>query len=179
MYSTGAVSALIGARLKNTANYSLLVGSDNLNAKAYSVILGQGHDSTNGPAATTAVGKYSSITSTTQFVVGNGTSASARSNAFEVTTTGEAKAVSFTENGTSLVNKYAAKTHTHGDISSTGIITTNPGVVIASGDALLIADASVGDAIKKTSITFGTSTTTYLRNDGTWGTPSSGDTKVT
>ena len=178
--NTGTVSTLSGVRLKNTKNGSFLVGDSNLNtSNAYSALIGQGHYNTSGPVGTTAVGKYSTITSTTQFVVGNGTSASARSNAFEVTTTGEAKAVSFIENGTSLVNKYAAKTHTHGDISSTGIITTNPGVTIASGDALLIADSSVGDAIKKTSITFGTSTTTYLRNDGTWGTPSSGDTKVT
>lgn len=178
--NTGSVSSLVGVRLKNTKNGSFLAGSDNYNnSNMYSALIGQGHYNTSGPVGTTAVGKYSTITSTTQFVVGNGTSASARSNAFEVTTTGEAKAVSFTENGTSLVNKYAAKTHTHGDISSTGIITTNPGVTIASGDALLIADSSVGDAIKKTAITFGTSTTTYLRNDGTWGTPSSGDTKVT
>lgn len=178
--NTGGVSSLLGVRLKNTKNGSFLAGSDNFNnSNMYSALIGQGHYNTSGPVGTTAVGKYSTITSTTQFVVGNGTSASARSNAFEVTTTGEAKAVSFTENGTSLVNKYAAKTHTHGDISSTGIITTNPGVVIASGDALLIADASVGDAIKKTSITFGTSTTTYLRNDGTWGTPTGSDTKVT
>lgn len=178
--NTGGVSTLAGVRLKSTKNGSFLAGSDNYNnSNMYSALIGQGHYNTSGPVGTTAVGKYSSITSTTQFVVGNGTSASARSNAFEVTTTGEAKAVSFTENGTSLVNKYAAKTHTHGDISSTGIITTNPAVVIASGDALLIADASVGDAIKKTSITFGTSTTTYLRNDGTWATPSNTDTKVT
>lgn len=179
--NTGGISSLLGVRLKNTKNGSFLAGSDNLNtSNAYSALIGQGHYNTSGPVGTTAVGVYSTITSTTQFVVGNGTSASARSNAFEVTTTGEAKAVSFTENGTSLVNKYAAKTHTHGDISSTGIITTNPGVVIASGDALLIADSSLGNTIKKSATTFGTSTTTYLRNDGTWGTPPTGsDTKVT
>lgn len=178
--NTGSVFLINGSRVKNTGIYALLSGSDLLNTSGnYSMLVGLGHSNTAGPAALAAVGKYSTITSTTQFVVGNGTSASARSNAFEVTTTGEAKAVSFTENGTSLVDKYAAKAHTHGDLSSTGIITTNPGVVIASGDALLIADASVGNALKKTSITFGTSTTTYLRNDGTWGTPSGADTKVT
>lgn len=89
--NTGMVSALVGARLKNTANYSILVGSDNLNAKAYAAIFGQGHDSTNGPAAVTAVGKYSNITSTSAFVIGNGTATSARSNAFEVCTDGTAK----------------------------------------------------------------------------------------
>lgn len=173
-YVNGYGSAVTGIRNYVNASYALTTGYGNTNVKDGAFVSGVWHDTTNGPDYLAAVGKYSNITSTSAFVVGNGTSTSARSNAFEVTITGEAKAVSFTENGTSLVNKYAAKTHTHGDISSTGIITTNPGVTIASGDALLIADSSVGGAIKKTSITFGTSTTTYLRNDGTWAAPSGG-----
>lgn len=177
--NTGSIFLISGSRVKNTGSYAFLSGSDLLNTSGnYSMLVGLGHSNTTGPAAMAAVGQYSSITSTTQFVVGNGTSASARSNAFEVTTTGEAKALSFTENGTSLVNKYAAKSHTHGDIDSGGAITTNPGITIASGDALLIADSSLGNTIKKSATTFGTSTTTYLRNDGTWGTPTGTDTKV-
>lgn len=58
-----------------------------------------------------------------------------------------------------------------GNITNTGDITTN--ATIASGDRLIINDESAG-AIANSSITFGTSTTTYLRNDGTWGTPSGG-----
>lgn len=73
----------------------------------------------------------------------------------------------------------ATVSHAHGDIDYSGAITTNPGTTIASGDALLIADSSLGNTIKKSATTFGTSTTTYLRNDGTWGTPAGTDTKVT
>ena len=62
--------------------------------------------------------------------------------------------------------------HTHGNVSSAGAVSTN--TAIQSGDRLLITDASDSDKIKGTSITFGSSTTTYLRNDGTWGTPSGG-----
>ena len=62
--------------------------------------------------------------------------------------------------------------HTHGNVSSAGAVSTN--TAIQSGDRLLITDASDSDKIKGTSITFGTSTSTYLRNDGTWGTPSGG-----
>lgn len=59
--------------------------------------------------------------------------------------------------------------HTHGNITNDGDITTN--VAIASGDRLVINDESASH-LNNSSITFGTSTTTYLRNNGTWGTPS-------
>lgn len=45
---------------------------------------------------------------------------------------------------------------------------------IASGDKIVIRDASNSNIARSSSITFGSSTTTYLRNDGTWGTPSGG-----
>ena len=66
----------------------------------------------------------------------------------------------------------AAYDHTHGNVSSGGAVSTNTS--IESGDHLLITDSSDSNKIKGTSITFGSSTTTYLRNDGTWGTPSGG-----
>ncbi len=62
--------------------------------------------------------------------------------------------------------------HTHGSITNAGAITSD--TAIANGDHLVITDASDSNKIKRTSITFGTSTSTYLRNDGTWGTPSGG-----
>ena len=65
----------------------------------------------------------------------------------------------------------AASTHVHGDITSGGDITAN--ATIASGDRLVINDESA-DKITNSSITFGTSTTTFLANDGTWQTPASG-----
>ena len=65
---------------------------------------------------------------------------------------------------------YATSGHTHGSITNAGAITSN--TTIANGDHLVITDNSDSNKIKRTSITFGTSQSTYLRNDGTWGTPS-------
>lgn len=62
----------------------------------------------------------------------------------------------------------AASSHAHGNITSGGDITaTAP--TIASGDCLVINDDSASKITNGPA--FGTSTTTYLRNDGTWGTP--------
>lgn len=62
----------------------------------------------------------------------------------------------------------AASSHTHGDITNTGDITaTAP--TIASGDKIIINDESASKITNGPS--FGTSTTTYLRNDGSWNTP--------
>lgn len=58
--------------------------------------------------------------------------------------------------------------HTHGNITNAGDITTN--VEIASGDRLVINDESASE-VNNSSITFGTSTTTFLSNKGTWVTP--------
>lgn len=63
----------------------------------------------------------------------------------------------------------AASSHTHGKITNAGAISTN--ATIASSDRLLISDADDSNLIKRTSITFGTSTTTFLSNKGTWLTP--------
>ena len=65
---------------------------------------------------------------------------------------------------------YATSGHTHGSITNAGAITAN--TTIADGDHLVITDNSDSNKIKRASITFGTSQSTYLRNDGKWGTPS-------
>ncbi len=59
--------------------------------------------------------------------------------------------------------------HTHGSITNDGTIADN--TTIANGDHLVITDNSDSNTIKRASITFGTSQSTYLRNDGKWGTP--------
>lgn len=59
--------------------------------------------------------------------------------------------------------------HTHGDISNSGAITSTA-VTPASGDYIILSDSSGSDVLKR-GIAIGTSTTTYLRNDGTWVTP--------
>lgn len=69
----------------------------------------------------------------------------------------------------------AASSHTHGNITNSGDITTN--ATIANGDRLIINDESASK-LANSSITFGTSTTSFLANNGTWQTPVSGVSSV-
>lgn len=59
----------------------------------------------------------------------------------------------------------AASDHAHGNITNAGDITAT--ATIANGDRLVINDESASKIINS-SITFGSSTTQYLANDGTW-----------
>lgn len=70
----------------------------------------------------------------------------------------------------------ATSNHTHGNITNGGDITA-AAPTVASGDCLVINDDSASKITNGPA--FGSSTTTYLRNDGTWGTPSDSDTKNT
>lgn len=63
----------------------------------------------------------------------------------------------------------AASTHAHGNITNGGDITA-AAPTIASGDKLVINDESASKITNGPA--FGTSTTTFLRNDGTWAAPS-------
>jgi len=64
---------------------------------------------------------------------------------------------------------FAASGHTHGNILNGGTITSTV-VAPTNNDTILIADTDASGKIER-GITIGTGTTTYLRNDGTWGTP--------
>lgn len=68
-------------------------------------------------------------------------------------------------------NQVAVGNHSHGNLTTDGKITTTAD--IASGDKLVIVDSDITAASKITgsSITFGTSETTFLSNKGTWLTP--------
>ena len=66
----------------------------------------------------------------------------------------------------------AAWSHDHGSITNAGAITSD--TAAASGDKLVIADSSDSSKLKRSGIAFGSSTSTFLRNDGTWATPSGG-----
>lgn len=55
-----------------------------------------------------------------------------------------------------------------------GTTTTTQQVSIGSGDRLVITDNSASNNLRATSISFGSSTSTFLRNDGQWATPSGG-----
>lgn len=65
----------------------------------------------------------------------------------------------------------AASTHDHGSITNEGAITSD--TAVASGDKLVIADSSDSSKLKRSGIAFGSSTSTFLRNDGTWASPPS------
>ena len=64
---------------------------------------------------------------------------------------------------------YSSILHTHGHISNIGAITSTP-VIPASGDCLLLTDATDGNTIRR-SVQLGTGTNTFLRNDGAWAVP--------
>jgi hypothetical protein len=65
---------------------------------------------------------------------------------------------------------FTPTSHTHGDINDEGTITSTA-VAPAATDFLLISDTSASGAIKR-SIELGSSTTSFLANNGTWVTPS-------
>lgn len=92
------------------------------------------------------------------------------------TTSGSGNAVTAisASNGALTVTKgstFSVSTHTHGNITSGGDITATAST-IASGDKIIINDESASKITNGPS--FGTSTTTFLRNDGSWATPSGG-----
>ena len=68
----------------------------------------------------------------------------------------------------SKASDFATSSHSHGNITNGGAITAT-GVTPASGDALVIADASDSSKLAKTSITFdGSTATKALTQKGTW-----------
>lgn len=95
-------SAVIGASCRNSVNWSMVNGQGHYNAGSRSALFGtthintkqnvlfggQGHDSSDGANGVSAFGLWSLIDVNTALAVGNGTSHTARSNAFEVTKDG-------------------------------------------------------------------------------------------
>ena len=71
----------------------------------------------------------------------------------------------------SIPDDFNPSPHTHGNINDDGEISDNQ--AIASGDRLVISDSSDNNKLTNSAISFGTSTSTFLRNDGTWGTVAS------
>lgn len=71
-----------------------------------------------------------------------------------------------------MIDSKATNDHTHGSITNSGAITSD--TAAASGDKLVIADSSDSSKLKRSGIALGSSTSTFLRNDGTWAEPSSG-----
>ena len=86
VYSTsGNMNVIFGQYHWNKGNGNSVLGRWHISAKNRWLLAGTGHDNSNGMSeAGAAVGAYSDITANTLFAVGNGTSATARKNAFEV-----------------------------------------------------------------------------------------------
>lgn len=82
-------NCLVGNAIYSNGNGNACFGRWHIAAKNRGFFAGSGHDSTNAPSeGASAVGVYSSMSANTLFAVGNGTRATNRSNAFEVTTDG-------------------------------------------------------------------------------------------
>lgn len=102
----------VGNAIYSNANNSAQFGRQHINKQTDSLLAGYGHDNSNGSQGASAVGLWSSIDSNTAFAVGNGTNATARSNAFEVTK----------DNG--IVLKAPNGTRYKITVSNTGALTT-------------------------------------------------------
>ncbi len=73
-----------------------------------------------------------------------------------------------------LASSYALASHVHGNMNNAGVIASD--TAIASGQHLMVTDSN--NKVSRSSLTFGTDTTKYLRNDGSWQTVSTADEKV-
>jgi hypothetical protein len=67
---------------------------------------------------------------------------------------------------------FTPTSHSHGQITDTGTITTD--TAVASGQKLVVVNGS--NQVARSTLAFGTGTTTFLRNDGAWVTPAGGGT---
>ena len=78
---------MVGADLFNTGNGNAIFGRQHISRKNRWFMSGTGHDNTNGKSESGAsFGDYPLISSDTLFAIGNGTSHTARRNAFEIKT---------------------------------------------------------------------------------------------
>lgn len=83
--ASGNACAMIGADMYNTGNGNAMFGRNHISRKNRSFLAGTGHDTSNARTeSVAALGQWSDIDANTLFAVGNGTSATVRSNAFEV-----------------------------------------------------------------------------------------------
>lgn len=70
-------------------------------------------------------------------------------------------------NDSRLSDARTPTSHAHGDLTNTGTITSD--LTPATGHHLVVTNAD--NALKQSSITLGTTTTTFLNNAGSWATP--------
>lgn len=87
---SGNMNAMVGQSLFNTGNGNAIFGRQHISRKNRSFLAGTGHDTTNARSeSVSALGEWSDLSSPeTLFAIGNGTSHTDRSNAFEVLSDG-------------------------------------------------------------------------------------------
>lgn len=117
-YAGGNQNIAFGNATYVNANNSVGMGHTMLVNKQYCLGAGQGHDFTNGSNGTTAVGTWSTISSKSKFVVGNGTAYDQRSNIFEVQdNSGATEMIVKSPNGT----RFKIKVSDTGEITATAV----------------------------------------------------------
>ena len=113
-------SIMVGNSIFTSKNRVALFGANHINHVQGALMGGEGQDSTNGAfVGLCAVGKYSFITAPTAFAIGDGTSNTARSNLFEVTSdNGQTGIVMKSPNGT----QYKIAVADDGTLSTTAVV---------------------------------------------------------
>ena len=125
------------------------------------------------------VGNYIDTNTNTTYSAGTGLSLSSttfnHSNSVTAQTTQAVYPI--TIDGTGHISGYGSavtsmtpSSHTHGNIQNGGTLQTND-ITIGDGDKLVVTDSSDSNKVARTSLSFGTSTTTFLNNSGAWSTP--------
>lgn len=86
VYSSSNVNCIVSADTYNTGNGNAIFGRQHISRKNRSFLAGTGHDTTNARSeSVSALGEWSDLSSSeTLFAIGDGTSHTDRSNAFEV-----------------------------------------------------------------------------------------------
>ena len=69
-----------------------------------------------------------------------------------------------------LATSYALANHIHGNLNNNGTLTASTSSM--NGAVLVVADPNVSNGIALSEVAFGSDTAKFLRNDGTWVTPS-------
>ena len=159
-YSAGAGLTLSGT----TINHTDSIGAGTASGTAASLTFGGTFSIPKvGYNATGHITSTGSVTMTMPTETKLSVTSSGSGNAIDGLTVNDHK-ITFTKNTTFATSghnhdsSYAPKTHSHGNISSTGSITAS--VSIANGDRLLIMDNSDSNKITTSSISFDGSTTT-------------------
>lgn len=183
---------LVGLNLYSSGNGNAMFGRYHIATKNRSLLAGTGHDTTNARSeSASAVGEYSDIKPDTLFAVGNGTSNTDRSNAFEVAEGG----VSLPQaNYIEIVDKNIAGALTTTNYSKSGAVTFNgttatfpdsttqlnvtkksPAIPVTAGETIMWSyevrktDDSVacsfGLNLRKTDATGGSASSNWVNND--------------